>query len=153
MYNTVSIGRSTANYRCIRSTICRRSADKRSSAVTLATVVRLSTKFEWVIHSIKSSDCRPTIDRPIVCRRSPDSKPIAKLKKVAQRATIAHLRAIIHFFLHTKAANSVVSIQIWPKFKLVQASLHVLITFKYQKDQIKSNQEVLFFMETPFSPL
>ena len=56
----------------------------------------------------------------------------------------------ISFFLHTKAANSVVSIQIWPKFKLVQASMHVVITCKYQKDQIKSNQEV---METPSSPL
>ena len=128
------------------------------------------------------------------------------LKQVAQRATIAHLRAIIkiwglfrcsraanstvsgpiwlkfdliqnimyvlitckskkiigsiapekmwkyQFFRHSRIAtcNSVVSIQIWPKFKLIQALIYVLITCKYQKDQIKINQETV---ETTFSPL
>ena len=39
---------------------------------------------------------------------------------------------------------------IWPKFELVWDFMHVLITCKYKKDQIKSNREKV---ETPFSPL
>ena len=46
--------------------------------------------------------------------------------------------------------NSVVSGPIWPKFELVRDFMHVLVTCKYEKDQIKSNREKL---ETSFSPL
>ena len=45
--------------------------------------------------------------------------------------------------------NSIVSGLIWPKFELIQDFMHVLVTCKYKKDWIKSNQEK---METPFSP-
>ena len=48
------------------------------------------------------------------------------------------------------AANSIVSGWIWPKFELVRDLMHVLITCKYKKDQIKSNREKV---ATPFSPL
>ena len=30
---------------------------------------------------------------------------------------------------------------IWPKFKLIQAFMHVLITCKYEKDPIKNSRE------------
>ena len=40
-----------------------------------------------------------------------------------------------------KAANSVVGGQIWPKFELIQDIMHVLITCKFEKDQINSNGE------------
>ena len=53
-------------------------------------------------------------------------------------------------FRHSRAANSVVSSLIWPKFKLMRDFMHVLITCKYKKDWIKSNQEKV---ETPFSQL
>ena len=48
------------------------------------------------------------------------------------------------------AANSVDSGPIWPKFELVRdfTSMHVLVTCKYKKDRIKSNQEKV---ETPCS--
>ena len=36
------------------------------------------------------------------------------------------------------------------KFKLIQALMLVLVTWKYQKDPIKNNREKV---ETPFSPL
>ena len=45
------------------------------------------------------------------------------------------------FFLRSKAANSVVGGPIWPKFELIQDIMHVLITCKFEKDQINSNGE------------
>ena len=51
------------------------------------------------------------------------------------------------FFRRSRAANSVVSNPIWPKFELVHDFMHVLITCK---DRIKNNQEKV---ETSFSPL
>ena len=53
------------------------------------------------------------------------------------------------FFRHSRAANSVVSSPIWPKFELIQDFMRVLVTCKYKKDRIKSNQEKV---ETSFSP-
>ena len=54
------------------------------------------------------------------------------------------------FFRHPRAANSVVSDPIWPKFELVRYFMHVLVTCKYKKGRIKSNREKV---ETPFPPL
>ena len=41
-----------------------------------------------------------------------------------------------NFFRRSRAANSVVSGQIWPKFELIQDIMHVLITSKFEKDRI-----------------
>ena len=54
------------------------------------------------------------------------------------------------FFRRSRAANSAVSGLIRPKFKLVRALMHVIITCKYVKDRKKNSQEKV---ETPFSPL
>ena len=40
--------------------------------------------------------------------------------------------------------------QIWPNFELIQAFMHVLIAYKYEKDQIKNSGENVM---TSFSPL
>ena len=53
-------------------------------------------------------------------------------------------------FRRSRAANSVVSGPIWPKFELVWDFMHVLITCKYKKDRIQNNWEKV---ETSFSPL
>ena len=53
-------------------------------------------------------------------------------------------------FLDSRAANSVVSGPIWPKFEHIRDFMHVLVTCKYKKDQIKNNRENV---ETSFSPL
>ena len=45
------------------------------------------------------------------------------------------------FFRRSRAANSVVSGHIWPKFEPIQDIMHVLITCKFEKDQINSNGE------------
>ena len=54
------------------------------------------------------------------------------------------------FFRCSRAANSIVSGPIWPKFELVRDFMHVLIACKYREDRIKSNGEKV---ETPFFPL
>ena len=53
-------------------------------------------------------------------------------------------------FRRSRAANSVVSDPIWPKFELFRNFMHVLATCKYKKNRIKRNREKV---ETPFSPL
>ena len=45
------------------------------------------------------------------------------------------------FFRRSRAANSVVVGQIWPKFELIQDIMHVLITCKFENDRINSNGE------------
>ena len=59
-------------------------------------------------------------------------------KQVAQRATIAHLSPMCQGQI------------LFQKFKLIQALMIVLVTWKYQKDPNKNNREKV---ETPFSPL
>ena len=54
------------------------------------------------------------------------------------------------FFRRSRAANSVISGPIWPKFELIRDLMHVLVTCKYKKDRIKNNREKV---ETSFSPL
>ena len=44
-------------------------------------------------------------------------------------------------FRRSRAANSIVSGPIWPKFELVWEFMHVLVTCKYKKDRIKNNRE------------
>ena len=51
----------------------------------------------------------------------------------------------IQFFRHSRAANSVITIQIWPKFKLIQALMHVLTTYKYQKQPRKSGYTIFHY--------
>ena len=46
-----------------------------------------------------------------------------------------------NFFRRSRDANSVVGGPIWPKFKLIQDIMHVLITCKFEKDRINSNGE------------
>ena len=45
------------------------------------------------------------------------------------------------FFRRSRAANSIVSGPIWPKFELVRDLMHVLVTCKYKTDRIKNNRE------------
>ena len=45
------------------------------------------------------------------------------------------------FFSRSRAANSIGSGGIWPKFKHIQAFMHVLITCKYENDPIKNSRE------------
>ena len=46
-----------------------------------------------------------------------------------------------NFFRRSRAANSVVGGQTWPKFELIQDIMPVLITCKFEKNRINSNGE------------
>ena len=59
----------------------------------------------------------------------------ASLKRIGSTAT--EKKWWSRFFRCSRAANSIVSGGIWPKFKLIQAFMHVLIICKYEKDPIK----------------
>ena len=63
----------------------------------------------------------------------------ASLKRIGSIAT--EKKWWRRFFRRSRAANSIVSGGIWPKFNLIQAFMHVLITCKYEKDPIKNSRE------------
>ena len=46
------------------------------------------------------------------------------------------------FFQSSRAAYSVASSGIWPKFELVQTFMYVLITYKNKKDRIKTVEKM-----------
>ena len=73
-----------------------------------------------------------------------------KNERASMETPYSHYKSMGNFFRRSRAAYSVVSGPIWPKFELVWDFMHVLITYKYKKDRIKSNREKV---ETPFSPL
>ena len=72
-----------------------------------------------------------------------------KNERASMETPFSHYKSIGNF-LDARAANSVVSGPIWPKFELVRDFTHVLVTCKYTKDRIKNNREKV---ETSFSPL
>ena len=66
-----------------------------------------------------------------------------------RRHRFSHHKHIRIFFRCSRAANSTVCGPSRPKFKLVRALMHVIITCKYEKDRMKNSREKV---ETPFSP-
>ena len=72
-----------------------------------------------------------------------------KNERASMETPFSHYNYMGIFFRRSSAANSVVSGPIWPKFELVRDFVHVLVTCKYKKDQIKNNREKV---ETSFSP-
>ena len=59
------------------------------------------------------------------------------------------LQAYGDFFRRSRAANSAVGGPIRPKLELVRALMHVIVTCKYEKEQMKNSREKV---ETPFFP-
>ena len=75
----------------------------------------------------------------------------AKIKEI--RSKIEALECSQHYtsiFRRARADNSRVGGGIWPKFKLIQAFMHVLLTCKNEVDQIKNEGARVF---TRFLPL
>ena len=57
------------------------------------------------------------------------------------------------FFHMLRGANSAGSSQIWPNFEFLRALMHVIITCKYEKEQIKNSREKVatrFFPSYPY---
>ena len=59
----------------------------------------------------------------------------------------SHYKSYGKFFRCSRAANSIISGPIWPKFELIWDFMHVRFTCNYKKDQIRNNREK---METLF---
>ena len=55
------------------------------------------------------------------------------------RDTIFPIISLWGYFLDVQ--GQIVGGPIWPKFKLVQDNMHVLVTYKFKMDQINSNRE------------
>ena len=63
----------------------------------------------------------------------------ACLKRIGSTATEKKWK---HRFLsRSRAAHSVISIWVWPKFEPIHSFMQVLITCKYQKEQIKTMEK------------
>ena len=73
-----------------------------------------------------------------------------KNEQASMETPFSHYKSMGNFLRRSRAANSLVSGQTWPKFDLVWDFMHVLVTCKYKKDRIKSDREKV---ATPFSPL
>ena len=72
-----------------------------------------------------------------------------KNERASMETAFFHYKSM-GIFRRSRAANSIVSDPIMPKFELVRDFMHVLVTCKYNKDRIKNNREKV---ETSFSPL
>ena len=55
----------------------------------------------------------------------------------------------IQFFRRARADNSGVGVGIWPKFELIQALMHVLVTCKNEDDRIKNEGARVFTRYLP----
>ena len=51
------------------------------------------------------------------------------------------IRSIGAFLRRSRAANSVVRGQFWPKFEIIHNIMHVLVTSKFEKDRININRD------------
>ena len=66
------------------------------------------------------------------------------------RHSFSHYKPLGDFFRRSRAVNSAVGGPIRPKFELVRALMHVIVTCKYEKERMKNNREKV---ETPFFPI
>ena len=95
----------------------------------------LDAQGQLTLQSVVRSSGRNSNSSKILCM---SSLP-ASLKRIRSIAT--EKKWWRQFFRRWRAANSIVSGGIWPKFKLIQDFMHVLITCKYEKDPIKNSRE------------
>ena len=73
------------------------------------------------------------------------------LEKV--ETSFSHYKPMGIFFRHSRAANSAVSGPIRPKFKLVQALMHVIVTCKYEKERMKKGREKVATTFSHYKPM
>ena len=73
-----------------------------------------------------------------------------KNERASMETPFSHYKSTGNFLDAQEQLTPVVNGPIWPKFELVQDFMHVLVTCKYKKDQMKNNREKV---ETSFSTL
>ena len=74
----------------------------------------------------------------------------SKMKELECLQDFSHYKSMRTFSRPSKAANPAVLGLIWPNFELVRDVMYVLVTCKYEEDQIKNEDARVF---TTFSPL
>ena len=85
---------------------------------------------------------------------SNSSKPLCmsslpvSMKRIPSRSTEKKWHAVFQIITLSVAMET--SGRTWPNFKLIQAFMHVLIAYMYEKDQMKNSGENVM---TSFSPL
>ena len=63
----------------------------------------------------------------------------ARIKRIGLTATEKNVETLI--FTRSRAANSVVSGVIWPKFDIIQVLIHILVVCKYLRIRSKSTEK------------
>ena len=86
---------------------------------------------------------------PVLVTSKFDEDPIRK-EQASLETPFSHYMSYGKFFRCSRAANSIVTGPIWPKFELIWNFMHILVTCKYKKNWIKNNREKV---KTSFSPL
>ena len=104
---------------------------------------------KWVVWSGPKSNssellCLSWLPATLIMIRS-------KMNELARRQNFPSI-SLWEILRRSRAANSVVSGPIWPKFELVRDFMHVLVTCKYKKDRIQKKKK-REKMKTSFSPL
>ena len=75
----------------------------------------------------------------------------ASMKKIRSKIEVLECSQHYHqFFRRARADNSGVGGGLWPKFELIQAFMHVLVTCKNEDDRFKNERARVF---TRFLPL
>ena len=74
----------------------------------------------------------------------------SKMKELECSQDFSHYKSMGIFSRRSRAANSAVLGPIWPNFELVRDAMDVLVTCKYEEDQIKNEGARV---DTTFSPL
>ena len=77
------------------------------------------------------------------------SLPVS-MKRIPSRTTEKKWQHRFFFQIISLSVAMETNGRIWPNFDLIQAFMHVLIAYKYEKDQMKNNGENVM---TSFSPL
>ena len=118
----------------------------RKSGDTVFPIITLSVTMEtsgWIWPNSSKLSCMLSLPANMKRIRS-------RTAKKKWRHHFSHYKPMGIFFRRSRAANSAASGPSRPKFKLVQALMHVIITCKYEKDRMINSREKV---ETPFSPL
>ena len=77
---------------------------------------------------------------PVLVTSKFDEDPI-KTERASLETSFSHYMSMGNYSDAQGQLNSIVSGPIWPKFKLIRILMHVLVTCKYKKNQIKNNLE------------
>ena len=66
----------------------------------------------------------------------------SKMNELAWRHHFPHYKSMVILFNRSRAANSIISAPIWPKFELVRDFMHSSLLASIKKDRIKTTEKM-----------